>query len=180
MDFQGRAAKLKREQADRARCQAHKVAAEKQAKMQHEGRMRAEEEVRRSVPCCSRVQLACCPWMPCPPASPCIRFIDVARVLSTLLRCMHVAALVGALVLQQMPQCAHFRRQRLAEAARQDELRVQREADAENNRGVVWQGQLRAVPLPESANTKGIHRAADKVLLHPSHLCDGYVTYYRL
>jgi len=41
---------------------------------------------------------------------------------------------------------------------------LQREADAARNRGVTWQAQLQAVPLDAAANTRGIRRAADKVV----------------
>ncbi len=46
---------------------------------------------------------------------------------------------------------------------------VQREAEAARTRGVTFEAQLRAVPLDDTADVRGIKRAADKVcfICHP-------------
>jgi ubiquitin fusion degradation protein 1 len=58
----------------------------------------------------------------------------------------------------------------------EEAARLQREAELEANNGVIWHGELIAIPAPESlAQDKGIVRAADKVVLPPSagrHLMD--------
>lgn len=67
-------------------------------------------------------------------------------------------------------------RRRLAQLQAEEAARLQREAELEANNGVIWHGELIAIPAPESiAQDKGIVRAADKVLLPSSagrHLMD--------
>ena len=60
--------------------------------------------------------------------------------------------------------------QRRLELLRQEEAaREGREREIEANNGVFWRAKLRAVPAPEDvAASKGIKRAADKILLPPS------------
>lgn len=61
------------------------------------------------------------------------------------------------------------RKLRLERLEREEADRLSRERDIEINRGVVWRGVLLAVPAAsEIAVSKGIRRAADKVLLPPS------------
>lgn len=61
------------------------------------------------------------------------------------------------------------RRRRLEQLKFEEEQREAREQELEANNGVLWRGKLQAVPAPEdAAASKGIKRAADKVLLPPS------------
>jgi ubiquitin fusion degradation protein 1 len=62
-----------------------------------------------------------------------------------------------------------IRLKRLEQLRIEEEQRESREREIEANNGVIWRGKLQAVPAPEDiAASKGIKRAADKVLLPPS------------
>ncbi|KAL4537224.1 hypothetical protein Ndes2526B_g04870 [Nannochloris sp. 'desiccata'] len=62
-----------------------------------------------------------------------------------------------------------IRARRLEQLRLEEEQRELREREIEANNGVIWRGKLQAVPAPEDiAASKGIKRAADKVLLPPS------------
>jgi ubiquitin fusion degradation protein 1 len=62
-----------------------------------------------------------------------------------------------------------IRSKRLEQLRIEEEQREAREREIEANNGVIWRGKLQAVPAPEDiAASKGIKRAADKILLPPS------------
>jgi len=62
-----------------------------------------------------------------------------------------------------------IRSKRLEQLRLEEEQRESREREVEDNNGVIWHGKLQAIPSPEDiAASKGIKRAADKVLLPPS------------
>ena len=70
---------------------------------------------------------------------------------------------------RQVQREEEARQRRLRENEQAEADRLAHESEIESNGGVYWHGRLRAIPAPEDiATSKGIKRAADKILLPPS------------